>query len=140
MIVGPAFGVGKMTIMFLYLRVFRPKVWLRISCYVLLLLTLTYWVNVPLSLAWCIPRNGKPWDFEVATRCAKLSNTSIPNGAVSIFIDVVLFILPFPIIWELQLSFSKKISLAMVFLVAFWSANKYISGKQYTDISQCHRH
>ena len=114
---GPTFGLSKAAIIFLYLRVFKPHRWLRHSCYALLFTTLVFWVNIPLSLAFCTPQNGESWNMVTLTRCgAKLALVGAVQGAFSIFQDLLLLVLPLPIIWELHLSTRKKIALSAVFL------------------------
>ena len=60
---------------------------------------LFYWVNVSLSGAWCTPRNGGPWYLSVATRCSQLAVTGPIQGAIGVVADLVIILLPVPVIY-----------------------------------------
>ena len=78
---------------------------------------LVYSVNIPLAAVWCTPRNGGPWDRSVTVRCRQLAILGPIHGAVSIAADLVIIVLPLPIIYQLQLKTRQKIGLAAVFLM-----------------------
>ena len=119
MIIGPTMWASKAAILALYIRVFGTVRWLRLTCYGLLIfMFLFYWSNVAISSAFCIPRNGAPWDATALERCGRPVTAAVLNGAFGVAADLVLFALPFPILLKLQLGRKKK-ALYLVFLLGF---------------------
>lgn len=101
----------------LYIRIFAPKKWLRITSYTTLVVTfLFYFVNIPLLGVYCVPRSGEGWDIQLMLRCAKTSIMAPILGAVSIAADVFILFLPLPIVLRLNLAPKRKLGLALVFL------------------------
>ncbi|KAI4149340.1 MAG: hypothetical protein LQ341_001348 [Variospora aurantia] len=120
MIIGPTIWAAKAAILALYLRVFGPVQWLRITSYGLIIfMFLFYWSNVAIAAAYCIPRNGSPWTAATFAKCAEPAALSILVGVLDVATDLVMFLLPFPIINKLQLAPRKLLGLRIVFLVGF---------------------
>ena len=117
-VVGPALWSSKAAILALYIRIFSPTRWLRIASYIgLIAMFFPYWIQIPLTGAWCVPRRDQTWDFSVILRCGKLKIMAPIQGAVGIAADCFLLILPLPILRGLQMARSRKIGLFIVFLV-----------------------
>lgn len=117
-ILGPAKWSAKAAILALYLRLFGPKLWLRYTSYVALLVTfLFYWVQIPLSAAFCAPRHAESWNLEILTRCSKTAVMGPILGAVGVASDVLLLVLPLPIVYGLNMPPQKKLGLYSIFLV-----------------------
>lgn len=57
------------------------------------------------------------WDFTVAGTCYDKSKLEISTASISLASDVVIFILPQKVIWELHMSVQKKLSVAVIFSV-----------------------
>ncbi|TGO61263.1 hypothetical protein BOTNAR_0131g00090 [Botryotinia narcissicola] len=117
----PTFGFSKAAIIFLILRVFSPKAQLRWSCYTVLTVTLIYWVQIPLTIAWCTPHLHGHWDAAVSERCEKLGFTGPMQGVISVVTDVAILLLPLPIIFGLNLNRKRKMGLALVFFIAIFA-------------------
>ncbi|KAK4190673.1 hypothetical protein QBC35DRAFT_377485 [Podospora australis] len=108
----------KASIVFFLLRLFGTLRWVRLTCYLLLGLTfLSYTSYEVVALIYCVPRPGESWDSILMTRCASSAPATIAVGICSVLADLVLFVLPFPIIANLTLSRSKKKGLVIVFLL-----------------------
>lgn len=120
MIIGPTLWASKAAILALYIRLFGPIRWLRLTSYGLILFTfLFYWSNVAIASVYCIPRNGAPWDATAFKRCSSAGPvaSAIVNGVLGVVADMAIFILPFPVVYRLQLGGRKKIGLCIVFSV-----------------------
>ena len=120
MIIGPTIWAAKAAILALYIRVFGPVRWLRITSYGLIVfMFLFYWSNIAISATYCIPRNGAPWNTTTFANCAKPAASVIVIGVLDLATDLVLYFLPFPIINKLQLAPRKLLGLRVVFLIGF---------------------
>jgi hypothetical protein len=116
---GPALWSAKAAILALYIRVFDSIRWMRISSYALIVFTgLFYMSNVVIAAAYCLPRNGAPWDQTAFARCGSPVKSAIVIGIFGVVADLIIFILPFPVISKLHLTQSKKFGLMIVFMAA----------------------
>jgi hypothetical protein len=106
----------KTPLIFLYLRLFHVKRWLRRACYAVLAIGfIPPAVALITTAVYCAPRNTEDVDKPVCGNMSGLFNTII--GLFSVLTDVALFIIPLPIIKELNLPTRRKIGLGSVFLV-----------------------
>ena len=119
MLVAPALWTAKAAILALYIRLFDCGRWIRISCYALMAFMLVFYgCYVVLAAVYCLPRHGRPWNIHLYDQCAKqpISSSSV-MGVFGVEADMVIFVLPFPIIYTLHLTRKRKIGLFVVFLV-----------------------
>ncbi|KAI0976664.1 hypothetical protein F4678DRAFT_120418 [Xylaria arbuscula] len=106
---------SKAPILFLYIKLFGVSHWLRWTSYATLLITgLVYLAGLIYTLVMC------PTDQVtlIAYQTCAHSNTlaGVISGFVSVIADAIIFILPIPVIFGLQLETSKKIGLSVTFL------------------------
>jgi hypothetical protein len=62
-----------------------------------------------------MPKPGKPWDATVLQNCNHLQVPGLVHGAINCFADIVMVILPLPIIMKLHVSRSKKFAISGIF-------------------------
>lgn len=115
--VGAHFAV-KASLIWFFNRVFGTLRWVRVTYWALLALTfLCYASYEVVILVFCVPRSGEAWDHVILARCATSAPSTIAVGVCSVVADLVLFVMPFPIIAGLSLSQQKKKALGLLFLV-----------------------
>ncbi|KAI2618906.1 hypothetical protein GGR54DRAFT_605012 [Hypoxylon sp. NC1633] len=109
--------VCKAPILFLYVQIFGIKQWMRIWSYATLSITFFYLLGWNIWLLYKnVPRGDQITpDFLVDSAYAG-SVAGVASGALGLATDVVIFVLPFPVISSLQLPVHKKIGLVIVFL------------------------
>lgn len=73
------------------------------------------WCSLPAQFVYCAPKPGKPWDANVGLLCRKTLIIALPQGAISMVYDIVMFVLPLPIIFKLHLPLQRKVGLTAVF-------------------------
>lgn len=113
---GPMFFFAKAAILILYYRAFKPKKWMRWSCWFLAFVSFgAYWQTVPQTFIYCMPHNGGAWDLNVLQKCNHLKIPGLVHGAMNVALDIVMVILPVPIVAKLQVPLSKKIALSAIF-------------------------
>lgn len=113
-------ALPKLSILAMYLRIFvdRPH---RIACFLLgTVITATAVAGVVTSLASCRPFEAR-WNLHLYTsNCIDAvrywQGMSVPNIAT----DLVMLVLPMPVIWRLNLAKRQKASLTAVFLLGSW--------------------
>ncbi|TVY57792.1 hypothetical protein LSUE1_G008639 [Lachnellula suecica] len=110
----------KLSILLQYLRVFTiPKerglfFW---SCHAMIWLDFVFYAACFfLEIFSCKPLAGA-WDPIVAAtaRCLNVNTLNTASAAVNSVSDIVILILPQPIIWNLNMSFRKKLGLSAIF-------------------------
>ncbi|KAI1364390.1 hypothetical protein F5Y08DRAFT_214996 [Xylaria arbuscula] len=106
---------SKAPILFLYTKLFGVHRWLLyISWGTLLITGLVYIAGLIFTLVSCATDDLTLLAYQ---QCAHDNTlTGVISGFVSVFADAVIFLLPIPIIFGLQLETSKKIGLSITFL------------------------
>ncbi|RYC55957.1 hypothetical protein CHU98_g10250 [Xylaria longipes] len=107
----------KAPILFLYLRLFGVKKWLRIISYTTLALTAALYASgATVVPAVCTPHTH---DLSMAFINKCQSRTRIINvylGSVSVLADIVILVLPMPVVFGLQILVKSRIGLIFLFL------------------------
>lgn len=119
MFLGPTTFFAKASLLLLYLRIFSgTKRSFRFMIYgTLVFCFCLYWVNLPLELYFCMPRGGQAWsDRPVLMKCARTIIFGIVQGIINVLLDLWLMMIPFHIVWNLQMRRSKKILISAIFM------------------------
>ncbi|KAK3319609.1 hypothetical protein B0T19DRAFT_269619 [Cercophora scortea] len=109
---------AKVPILILYLRLFGVYTYLRNSCYILLAVPLLLLAgSASYGAALCSPDN-KVMDTTFLVGCVRSGlGVCVWNAAVSLAADILIFVLPLPVIFGITLPRRKKIGLVVIFLV-----------------------
>lgn len=104
----------KISILLLYRRVFITR-WLRIAV----------WINIGFITAFTITLVGKDafactpikkqWMPEIPGHCINLKVTYYWASAIFLLTDLIILILPQPLVWRLQISRKQKLGLSLIF-------------------------
>ena len=108
---------AKLPLLLLFLRTFGIKKWLRYTCHSLMIFTaLGFLASAMYTGIKCSPEIYDP-DVPFLFQCVGATfYTTVSRNVLSLVVDVVIFILPLPIILKLKLPLHKKIGIALVFL------------------------
>lgn len=101
----------------MYQRLFAIERKLAIAIKVVAVVVVAWWIGVEIAtLFQCEPVN-KFWEYSVQGRCFDVvkffEGSAIPN----VILDVVILLIPQPVIWKLQLSRGNKVALCCIFLL-----------------------
>ncbi|TRX87753.1 hypothetical protein FHL15_011358 [Xylaria flabelliformis] len=109
-------SLTKSSILLLYLRIFGNVTWLRRTCYVLLVLIALYYTAATLvTILQCIPV-AAAFDKNVTRlKCISITPFWYTNAAISIATDLIILLIPMPLICALQMSRQRKAALIFVF-------------------------
>lgn len=120
----PALAFAKCSIIFFYRRIFRGHIF-NVITYLLLVFIILWGAAMFLSnLLTCRPISGSWEAFTAAptegARKAKCFNP-VPKFYVSaicdLVADIIIFIIPQPMIWKLQMPKSRKIGVSAIFVL-----------------------
>lgn len=105
----------KLVILAIYLRI-SPKAPYRIACWALAVLLITNWVGTTLAgFLSCISLEFW-WDRSIPDgRRFNINSYFRWAGLNNIFTDVIMLILPLPVIWKLKIATNIKIGLTFTF-------------------------
>lgn len=106
----------KVSILILYLRLFAVNKLFRYATWSTVLLVTAYLgANLFTQIFGCSPRS-KYWLPDTPGHCINYTKAGLAYGSMNIFSDLVIFILPLPIVWRLQLSRREKAGISVIFL------------------------
>lgn len=113
-----AMYTAKLPLLFLFIRTFGIKVWLRWTCRILVMFgALGFLASATYATTQCSPAlhpgGGQPF---LLTCIQGVTHGTIARGSLSLFIDIILFFLPFPVLKSLNMPFRRKLGLAFVFM------------------------
>lgn len=104
----------KLSILHLYIVIFQKRkfIW---ACYITMGLTVAYGLSNCLeNMVRCRPIQFT-WDKTIDGVCSSIPTTYIASACIHTGIDLVIVILPMPMLWGLQMAVRKKISLSFAF-------------------------
>ena len=118
MLYSPTILMAKLSLLLLYLRIFRPNVRLRYCIYVSIgFICLFYCATFIAFAVLSIPKRGQSQLAAiVSVDTAKDIPLGTTQGAVGVATDFFIFCLPIPVVWKLQLPLKKKIGVLTIFM------------------------
>ncbi|KAH6644884.1 hypothetical protein C7974DRAFT_408530 [Boeremia exigua] len=115
-VIAPTLWASKVAILALYIRIFGTITWLRRTCWIwMVCMALFYGLNIVAAGAYCVPRSGEKWGGDSFARCSSSAWLHVVVGVFSVVADLIILILPFPVVMKLRISTTKKITLGIVF-------------------------
>ncbi|EPE33788.1 hypothetical protein GLAREA_06801 [Glarea lozoyensis ATCC 20868] len=119
---GFAIWSSKAPILLLYIRLFGVKNWLKVSSYITLAVTfIIFFVGMVYTGVACSPGN-KVLDIPFILNCTTTSTKiGVTLGTTSVVADLIILVLPIPVILKLQMAGPKKIGLFIVFLTGVFA-------------------
>ena len=109
-------ALPKLSILFLYLRVFDGK-WFRITTWFLIGFTICYWLAFTFVAAFLCRPVAYFWDRLIPNgTCINIDAFWRVIPPFNISTDLATMIIPIPIVWKLQVSKMKKFGVILIFL------------------------
>ena len=118
MLYSPTVLMVKLSLLFLYLHIFRPNVRLRHCIHFgIWFLCLFYSATFIAYAVLSIPRPGQSQLAAIlSVDTARDIPLGITQGAINVVSDFYIFCLPIPVVWKLQMPRKKKIGVFAVFV------------------------
>jgi hypothetical protein len=113
-----AITLAKISILFLYLRLFEHHPSFRLAAHITIFSTAVATLVLSfVTIFSCYPV-AYFWDRDIkGGRCLNIQNVAYAVGALSIVEDLVIVALPFPVLVRLQMSTSKKVGIGVMFVL-----------------------
>lgn len=113
----PALLGYKMSILFFYLRIFDVSRAFRYSTWAVMFITCGYvFSNILTQLFGCRPI-AKNWKPDLPGHCIMFFTADYFYGSLNFITDLIIFVLPLPMVWRMQLSRKEKIGVSVIFMV-----------------------
>lgn len=111
----PATCLAKLSLLFFYLRI-TPQLWFLRTTKVLIWIVVMYSVGITLSnLLACRPIQAS-WDPSITDKtCINTSALYIATAALNIATDIMMLVLPIPVVVPLQMSKRQKTEIVGIF-------------------------
>ena len=105
-----------MSILVLYLRLFAVNKKFKYFTWLTMFFVFGYlFSNLWTQIFGCTPR-AKYWDPDIPGHCINYTKAGLAYGSMNIVSDFIIFILPLPMVWSLQLSRKEKIGVSLIFM------------------------
>ncbi len=116
-----AINLVKCCILLLYLRLFHVVGWFRVSCWALLAVVGMYCTaSITVTIVQCRPLI-RAFDKDTPGTCIDTAKFWFANAGFSIATDIIILLLPMPLVWKLVLPNAQKIALIAVFAVGIFA-------------------
>ena len=101
--------------MHLYIHIFRVRRFREIV-YIGMALVIAYWFSTVVRMFFLCSPFAYTWDKTVANgSCVNLPAAYLSVSIINLILDVMVIILPMPMLWRLQMPTSKKVVISGVF-------------------------
>ena len=116
---------AKVSILLLYKRLFNPDKMTRWAIYASLALVIAHNLGIMFATIFDCPPSREAMDFRSrGAKCIsfnqpkgvpKMRKIAIIGGALNVFTDVIILILPVPVVWKLQLPRRQRVAVLGIF-------------------------
>ena len=107
----------KMSILCLYLRIFNVNRPFRYCTWAVMLITFGYlFSNLWTQIFGCRPI-AKNWIPDLPGHCILTPKADYGYGSLNFITDLLIFVLPLPIVWRLQLSSRDKLGVSVILII-----------------------
>lgn len=108
----------KLSILHFYLMIFRQPTFMR-ATYVMMGVCIAFWIGGFFSTAFLCNPPRKSWNPQMEGDCGNSPALYAACALGDLIVDVIIILLPMPVLWSLQLPKAKKIALTFVFGLGF---------------------
>ncbi|KAG6362866.1 hypothetical protein INS49_007961 [Diaporthe citri] len=108
----------KLSILHFYSVVFRKDLFAK-AVYGAMAIVIAYWIGTFWADAFLCDPPRKAWDVAIPGKCGNANMMYTAMASADLIIDIIVILLPMPILWTLQLRTSKKILLTAIFGLGF---------------------
>ena len=107
----------KMSILFLYLRIFSVSRVYRCCIWLVMFITFSYIFSQFWTQAFFCQPITKYWRPETPGHCLSLVTIIDLYTSLNFITDLLIFVLPLPMVWRIQLSLQEKAGVFMIFIL-----------------------
>ena len=110
----------RMSVLLFYHRIFGKEHRFKMALWITMVILVAWYIAITaLAVFQCSPVK-KQFDLTIPGHCLSFYGTFIGVTVPNFFIDVLLLLLPVPMLWNLKIKKTKKIALTANFLLGYW--------------------
>jgi hypothetical protein len=110
----------KISALLLYARIFKVSRLMKMTIWAFALVCIGWWVASSITTwMFCTPVKKMINPF-VEGHCATATSWYTSSAFINAFLDLVVLILPVPIIWSLQMTIYKRLTVTAMFFIGYW--------------------
>jgi hypothetical protein len=115
-----AINLSKVCILLLYLRIFNKVRWFKWACWAILTCVTCYCIASTMATIFqCKPIN-RVFDKSIPGTCIDNSKFWYANAGFSIATDIIILLLPMPLVYQLHVPIAQKVALIAVFALGIF--------------------
>ncbi|KAL8780406.1 MAG: hypothetical protein Q9213_006491 [Squamulea squamosa] len=107
-------SMTKISILLFYIQLFPTKVF-RIAAYSLIVVVTVWMIQQVLAILLLCRPISINWDVSVTGTCGNVAANCMAGAGVNTLTDILILILPMPIIWHLHVPLRNKLILSLIF-------------------------
>ena len=109
----------RLSVILFYQRIFGRQRHFRFALWITGAILVAWYIAITVTAIFQCSPIQKQWDYALPGYCHSLYGTFIGITVATLFVDVILLLLPMPMLWKLQIKTTKKIALIANFLIAY---------------------
>ncbi|EEA28313.1 hypothetical protein TMatcc_003359 [Talaromyces marneffei ATCC 18224] len=118
---GTAVTLLQVSILFLYVRLFSIVRWHVVACYVVMGFCVAWWIAFfGGTMGDCVPLQ-KLWTPTEHGTCIDQNKACGATGIAHIILDLIILILPLPIIWNMKIDMTRKFFVSVIFSIGIFA-------------------
>ena len=110
----------KLSVLLFYIRVFRIVPSYRIAFWTVGAAIVGCGIAIDFLALFTCSQVPNAWNLTVSGRCLGTQQTFAATAIANLLMDLVLLVLPMPMLWQLHISTSRKCALIGVFAAGYW--------------------
>lgn len=107
----------------LFLRRVFPRVaaaaWFNVGLWVTHGMNVAWWIGCIFGTVFLCTPIEKNWDPSVPGECRPNSGMFIGSAVPSVFIDLVILLIPLPMLWSIKTSTARKLGIGLIFVLGY---------------------
>lgn len=113
-------AVGKMSALFFYARIFSVNnSKFKYALWVVHAMTAAWLVGILLSVTFMCDPVPRAWETSLPGHCLNTGKLWIGSGVTSLLIDIIILVMPLPMLWNLQMKVTRRILITGVFICGY---------------------
>lgn len=120
----------KASALLFYSRIFLNKqysTWFSTALYVTHFLNIAWFLGIVLSSAFMCKPIAKSWNPLLEGTCGSTPGLWLGSAIPSVVIDLIILLLPLPMIWSLKMSTARKSGITAIFVCGYWCVQQLFS-------------
>lgn len=113
-------AIAKSSALFFYARIFsNANVWFKYALWIVHALNVAWLVGILLGVIFECNPIEKAWKTSLPGTCVNTQILWMGSGITSLLIDVIILIMPLPVLWGLRMKLVRKLQVVVVFICGY---------------------